>query len=178
MLEVVRSIGGRINERGTAMERELGKAAREARGVEDSRGPILLLPHLFDGVRGEHGANRNSDVPDNSASSPRQLSNSGRSAWPWHSAGLTHGCGLVATRASCFKETVVGALNGKGISQHRDHRLMQLNPLTCIQPLREASAQSTKTALLRARCAEQIPGRAPKAKKSLKGDIHSSSRGS
>ena len=123
MLEAVRSIGREINEWGTAMERELGKATREARGVEDSRG--LLLLHLFNGVRGKRGANRNSDVPDNSASSPGQSSNSahpGRSAWPWHSAGLTHGCGLVATRASCLKETVVGVLNGKGISRCRDHR--------------------------------------------------------
>ena len=124
MLEAVRSIGREINEWGTAMERELGKATREARGVEDSR-DLLLLLHLFDGVRGKRGANRNSDVPDNSASSPGWSSNSAhpeRSAWPWHSAGLTHGCGSVATRASCFKETVVGVLNVKGISQRRDHR--------------------------------------------------------
>ena len=64
MLEAVRSIGRRINERGTAMERGPGKAT-----VGDGGG-LLLLPHLFDGMRGKHGANRNSDAPDNSASSP------------------------------------------------------------------------------------------------------------
>ena len=50
MSEAVRSIGKRINEPGTAMGRDLGKATREGRGVEDGRA-LLLLPHLFDGVR-------------------------------------------------------------------------------------------------------------------------------
>ena len=37
-----------------------------------------------------------------------------RSASPWHKAGLMDGCGFVATRTSCFSDTV--ALNKKGIS--------------------------------------------------------------
>ena len=36
MPEAVHSIGKRINERGTTMGRELGKATREGREVEDS----------------------------------------------------------------------------------------------------------------------------------------------
>lgn len=85
---------------------------------------IICLPG--DKIRGG-GAMRTKivNVPENSASSspagsPGQSSSSsisahsGRSAWPWHKAGLTHGWGLVATRTSCFSETVV--LNEKGIS--------------------------------------------------------------
>ena len=48
------------------------------------------------------------------SSSSSYLAHSGRSAWPWHKAGLTHGWGSVATCASCLSETVV--LNEKEIS--------------------------------------------------------------
>ena len=51
--------------------------------------------------------------PGQSSSSPYSA-HSGRSAWPWHKAGLTHGWGLVATRASCLSETAV--LNEKEIN--------------------------------------------------------------
>lgn len=65
-----------------------------------------------------------------------------RSAWPWHRAGLTHGCDSVATRTSCFSENV--ALNKKGISWYRSW-VMQFSALTYSAPRHEASARSTST---------------------------------
>ena len=83
------------------------------------------------------------DIPEDSGSasspssagSPGQSSSSsysahsGRSAWPWHKAGLTHGWGLVATHAPCLSETVV--LNEKGISRVIPTDVIQWDAYSC-----------------------------------------------
>ena len=112
----------------------------EGRGGGCRMGLVVVFFLVCSPMRGERVGNQIVDIPEDSsysssAGSPGQSSSSsisahsGRSAWPWHRAGLTHGWGLVATRTSCFSETVV--LNEKGISLYRLRLMQSIRLLVC-----------------------------------------------